>query len=165
MADYWHRASDGVHELIHRDAQQADAMHKAVGRHDDHDWMVIPSGSPMSKYHRALLFRQDADNLLAFRHNDPGPNLWAWTGTALERPSRICSSELNISQLILTDLARDVGERKDPASEHDFAPAIDTVTSCVQTRDQQTQRVGNGEEEERINLDGAPTLVPRMSTN
>ena len=72
----------------------ADVMHRA-GRHDDHDWMVIPSVFPMSKSHRALLFRQDADNLLAFRHNGPGPN----------------------SQLILTDLARNVGERKDLASK------------------------------------------------
>ena len=56
--------------------------------------------------------------------------------------------EFNIRQLILTDLARNIGERKDHASEHDLTPAIDLVTSHVQTRDQPVQDVENGEEEE-----------------
>ena len=123
----------------------------------------------MSKSQCVLLFRQDVDNLLAFRHNGPGPNLWAWTGTVLERPSRIqiCSSKLNVCQLILTDLARNVGERKDPASEHDFAPAIDPVTSCIQIRDQQTQDDGSGEEEESIFMVRQLSFLssPRMNTN
>ena len=56
--------------------------------------------------------------------------------------------EFNIRQLILTDLARNIGECKDHASEHDLTPAIDLVTSHVQTRDQSAQDVEDGEEEE-----------------
>jgi len=59
------------------------------------------------------------------------------------------SLEFNIRQLILTDLARNIGECKDHASEHDLTPAIDLVTSHVQTRDQQHVE-GEEEDEERI---------------
>ena len=74
---------------------------------------------------------------------------------------------LNIRQLILTDLARNVGECKNHASEHGVAPTIDLVTSRVQTRDQAAQDVGNGEEEERIFTVRQPPFLssPRMSTN
>ena len=77
-----------------------------------------------------------------------------WEAREGSRLTRSCSLEFNIRQLILTDLARNIGECKDHASEHDLTPAIDLVTSHVQTRDQTTQDVedgeGEGEEEERI---------------
>lgn len=61
------------------------------------------------------------------------------------------SLEFNIRQLILTDLARNIGECKDHASEHDLTPAIDLVTSHVQTRDHPVQDTEDEEEdEERI---------------
>jgi len=60
-----------------------------------------------------------------------------------------CSLEFNIRQHILTDLARNIGECKDHASEHDLTPAIDLVTSHVQTRDQPAQDVEDGEKEEK----------------
>ena len=56
--------------------------------------------------------------------------------------------EFDIRQLILTDLARNIGECKDHSSEHDLTPAIDLVTSHVQTRDQPVQDAEDGEEEE-----------------
>ena len=60
-------------------------------------------------------------------------------------------SEFNILQLILTDLARNIGECKDHAPGNDLAPAIDLVTSPFHTRDQPVQEVEDVEEvEERI---------------
>lgn len=81
-----------------------------------------------------------------------------WTGTFRVSGggfglTRCRSLEFNIRQLILTDLARNIGECKDHASEHDLTPAIDLLTSHVQTRDQPAQDAEDGEdgeEQERI---------------
>ena len=71
--------------------------------------------------------------------------------------------EFNIRQLILTDLARNIGECKDHASEHDLTPAIDLVTSHVQTRDQTAQDAEEEEEEGRIFMVRSHLSAPSAS--
>ena len=47
---------------------------------------------------------------------------------------RIYSLELNIHQLILTDLAANIGDSKDEDTQPDVQTAIELVTSQVETR-------------------------------
>ena len=68
--------------------------------------------------------------------------------------------ESNIHQPILTDLARNIGECKGHASEHDLTPAIDPVTSHIQARDKIAQDGEEEEEEERVFMVRSHLFVP-----
>jgi phosphatidylinositol 4-kinase A len=54
--------------------------------------------------------------------------------------------EFNIHQLVLTDLARNIGESKHSAEDESVSSAIDLVTSKLQTRvvDVETENSING---------------------
>lgn len=49
-------------------------------------------------------------------------------------PETSCSLELNIHQLILSDLAANIGESKDDPNNADIVTSIELVTSQVETR-------------------------------
>ena len=72
------------------------------------------------------------------------------------------SLEFNIHQLILTDLAANIGESKEDAHTQEYLTAIDHVTSKVETRAVSDEKEDKGINGDVINGDNGDAAMQRV---